>query len=101
VPRLLSAEVRRGDGAASGARGTPRTEGSLAARAAALRRSSGADVAVAVRARPRAGDTAVGVVVVTPAGTHRESRLAFLSGEQGRHRAALAAADILLRRLRG
>jgi nicotinamide-nucleotide amidase len=101
VPRLLSAEVRRGDGAASSAQGNSRTEGSLAARAAALRRSSGADVAVAVRARPRAGDTAVGVVVVTPAGTHRESRLAFLSGEQGRHRAALAAADVLLRRLRG
>jgi hypothetical protein len=39
-------------------------------------------------------------MVVTPAGTHRESRLAFLGDEQGRHRAALAAADILLRRLR-
>lgn len=105
VPRLVSAEVRGGsDGSGSGPpSGGPRTtraEGSLAARTAGLLRSSGADVALAVRARPRAGDTAVSVVVVTPAGTHRESRLAFLSGEQGRHRAALAAADILLRRLR-
>ena len=101
VPRLLSAEVRgAGDGAAAGAVGKPGTGGSLAARAAALRRSRGADVALAVRARLRAADTAVSVVVVTPAGTHRESRLAFLSGEQGRHRAALVAADVLLRRLR-
>src|SRR4029077_2872901 len=72
MPRLISAEVVGGE---RGDRDRPRAEGSLAVRAAALLRSSGADVAVAVRARPRAGDTAVSVVVVTPTGTHRESRL--------------------------
>jgi nicotinamide-nucleotide amidase len=88
LPGLISAEVRA------------EAPGPLDAAARALRSASSADVALVVRARPRAGDTAVSVMVVTPAGTHRESRLAFLGDEQGRHRAALAAADILLRRLR-
>ena len=88
VPGLTSAEVRA------------KVPGTLVEAARAIRAASSADVALVVRARPRAGDTAVSVVVVAPTGTHRESRLAFLGGEQGRHRAALAAADILLRRLR-
>ncbi len=85
---LVSAEVRTA------------VAGTLMDAARELRARSGADVALVVRARPRAGDTAVSSIVITPRGTHRESRLAFLVGEQGRHRAALAAADILLRRLR-
>ena len=85
---LVSAEVRAA------------VAGTLIDAARELRARSGADVALVVRARSRAGDTAVSSIVITPRGTHRESRLAFLVGEQGRHRAALAAADILLRRLR-
>jgi nicotinamide-nucleotide amidase len=88
APRLRSAEVRT----------TLRR--SLVDEARRIRRASTADVALALRARPRTGDMAVSVVVVTPAATHRETRLAFLTGEQGRQRAALAAADVLLRRLR-
>ena len=53
-----------------------------------------------LRVRPRRGDTAVSVVVVTPTGVHRERRLAFLDGANGRSRAALAAAAILLEALR-
>ncbi|HEX7472519.1 MAG TPA: molybdopterin-binding protein [Candidatus Limnocylindrales bacterium] len=88
LPRLTTAEVRT------------TAPGTLVELARAIRRASATDVGLAVRARPRSGDTAVSVAVVTGSGTHRESRLAFLGGEQGRQRAALAAADILLRRLR-
>ena len=88
LPALASAEVRA------------TVPGTLVEAARAIRGSSAAEVSLVVRARPRAGDTAVSVVVITPSGTHRESRLAFLTGEQGRLRAALAAADILLGRLR-
>jgi nicotinamide-nucleotide amidase len=88
LPALVSAEVRA------------TVPGTLVEAGRAIRGSSPADVGLVVQARPRAGDTAVSVVLVTPRGTHRESRLAFLTGEQGRHRAALAAADILLGRLR-
>ncbi len=88
LPGLLSAEVRAA------------LTSTLVDAARALRAAASADVALVVRARLRAGDTAVRAVVVTPNGTHRESRLAFLGGAQGRHRAALAAADILLRRIR-
>jgi nicotinamide-nucleotide amidase len=68
--------------------------------AARARELGGADVGLALRARPRSGDTAVSVVVVTPTGVHRERRLAFLDGANGRSRAALAAAAILLEALR-
>lgn len=88
VPWLTSAEVRNG------------LSGTLVAAAGAIRETGAADVGLAVRARARAGDTAVSVAIVTPSGSHRESRVAFLTGELGRSRAALAAADVLLRRLR-
>jgi nicotinamide-nucleotide amidase len=88
VAWLTSAEARNG------------LSGTLVDAARALRQSSKADVGLAVRARPRAGDTAVSVAIVTATASHRETRVAFLTGEQGRHRAALAAADILLKRLR-
>jgi nicotinamide-nucleotide amidase len=68
--------------------------------AQALRLESGADVALAVRAREQGADTAVSVAVAMPAGVHRERRLAFLGGPMGRSRAALTAAAILLERLR-
>jgi nicotinamide-nucleotide amidase len=69
--------------------------------AASIRERGGADVGVAASARPRGRDTAVSVVVVTPATTHRERRVAFLGGSLGRQRAALAAADVILTTLRG
>jgi len=58
------------------------------------------EVGVAAEARERGGDTAVTVAVVTPAGSHRETRVVFLAGPLGRGRAAIATAAILLRRLR-
>jgi len=60
----------------------------------------GADVGVGVRVRARGDDTAVTVVVVLPDRTHRERRLAFLGGSQGRLRAALVAAHVLLDQVR-
>jgi nicotinamide-nucleotide amidase len=60
-----------------------------------------AEVGICVEARERGGDTAVTVAVVSPDGAHRETRVAFLAGAQGRGRAAIAAAAILLARLGG
>ncbi|HEX3265349.1 MAG TPA: molybdopterin-binding protein [Candidatus Limnocylindrales bacterium] len=68
----------------------------LAARAREL---GGCEAGLAVEARERGGDTAVSVAVTTPAGDHKETRIAFLGGAQGRSRAALAAASILLAQL--
>lgn len=65
-----------------------------------MREIGGAEVGVAVEARERGGDTAVTVAVVTPDGTHRETRIVFLGGSLGRSRAAIATAAILLSRLR-
>lgn len=105
MTHLVAAEVRtwaggHPDADGSGSDGSGREATTLAGRAAALRDATGAQVVLAVRARARTGDTGVGIVVVGPWGTHRESRLAFLAGEQGRSRAALAAADVLLAQLR-
>jgi nicotinamide-nucleotide amidase len=61
----------------------------------------GCAVGLAVRTRERKGDTAVSVAVVTPAGEHLERRMAFLGGRQGRIRAALVGASVLLTTLRG
>jgi nicotinamide-nucleotide amidase len=68
--------------------------------AEAARSTGGATVGAALRLLTRGDDTAVSVAVASPAGVHRERRLVFLGGEIGRIRAALAAADILLRQLR-
>ena len=62
--------------------------------------TGGAEVGLAVRTRDRRGDLAVRIVVVRPDDEHVERRLAFLSGRQGRSRAALHAAAVLLARLR-
>jgi hypothetical protein len=58
------------------------------------------DLGVGVRARPRGGDTAVSVLVLGPDWTHRERRIVFLGGPNGRTRGALAAAHILLNAIR-
>ncbi len=60
----------------------------------------GATVGVGVRARPRGDDTAVSIVVVRPDAVHHERRLVFLGGANGRSRTGLAAAAVLLTRLR-
>jgi nicotinamide-nucleotide amidase len=65
-----------------------------------VRELGGSEVGVAVEGRPRGGDTAVTVAVVTPDGPHRETRVVFLDGAQGRSRAAIAAAAIVVARLR-
>jgi nicotinamide-nucleotide amidase len=59
-----------------------------------------ATIGIGVRVRPRGSDTAVSVVVVGPDWVHRERRMAFLGGSNGRTRAALAAAHILLTTIR-
>jgi nicotinamide-nucleotide amidase len=59
------------------------------------------EVGLAVEARERGGDTAASVAVVRPGGEHKETRVVFLGGAQGRNRAAIAAAAILLSQLRG
>jgi nicotinamide-nucleotide amidase len=60
----------------------------------------GAAVGIAVRARQRGADTGVSVVVVGPDWVHRERRIVFLGGANGRLRSALAAVHILLTSIR-
>ena len=60
----------------------------------------GAGIGIGVRARPRGADTAVAVVAIGPGWVHRERRMVFLGGSNGRSRAALAAAHIALTELR-
>ena len=69
----------------------------LARRAAELGATA---IGVAVRARARRADTSVSVVVIGPGWVHRERRMVFLGGENGRLRAGLAAASILLGAIR-
>jgi nicotinamide mononucleotide (NMN) deamidase PncC len=73
--------------------------GGLESLAEAVREAAGCEVGVAVRASARGDDTAVSVVVASPHRVHRERRLAFLGGSQGRSRAALTAAAVLLAEL--
>ena len=72
----------------------------LPAFARRARELGGSEVGLAVRTRPRTGDTAVSIAVVTPTGERRVSRVVFLTGPMGRSRAALAAAAVLLEVLR-
>ena len=72
----------------------------LVAYARRARELGGSEVGIAVRARPRQGDTAVAIAVVTPGGERRLSRVVFLTGGQGRSRAALSAAAALFETLR-
>jgi nicotinamide-nucleotide amidase len=69
--------------------------------AEAARADAGCDVGLALRVRPRRGDTVVTVAIAGAGPRRAERRLAFLGGPQGRGRAALAAAAILLERLGG
>lgn len=65
------------------------------------RELGGADVGVAVRARPRTGDTAVSIAVSTPSGERQVRRVVFLTGPLGRSRSALAVAAFVLETLSG
>ena len=66
-----------------------------------VRSTAGADVGLAIRAGTSGTDTPVTVAVVSPAGNHAETRLAFQRGRQGADRAALNGAAVLLAYLRG
>jgi nicotinamide-nucleotide amidase len=87
-----------GDGAGDAA--TPGPTNGLEALARNGRQVGGSDVGLGIRVRARGDDSAVTVVVVLPDRVHRERRIAFLGGAQGRLRAGLAAAHILLVQLR-
>lgn len=64
------------------------------------RELGGCEVGLAVEADVHGSDLAASIVVVDPAGAHRERRIVFLGGSLGRTRAAIAAATSLLARLR-
>ena len=68
-----------------------RAHGDLRHYASRVREMSGVDIGLAVRARERDGDTAVTICVASESGVTRRTRTAFLGGEDGRRRAALAA----------
>ena len=65
-----------------------------------VREMSGADIGLAVHARDAGDDTAVEVAIASAVGTVTAQRTAFLTGEQGRRRAALAACAVLWEQLR-
>lgn len=56
-----------------------------------VREMSGADIGLAVSAREKDGDMEVEVAIASAEGTETSQREVFLTGEQGRRRAALAA----------
>jgi nicotinamide-nucleotide amidase len=85
-------------GTATGeAHGSPDGLEHLARRAAELGETP---IGIGVRVRARGDDTAVSVVVIGPDWVQRERRMVFLGGANGRIRAALAAAHILLTAIR-
>jgi nicotinamide-nucleotide amidase len=75
-------------------------DGSAEDDAQRVREAAASDVGLGLRIADRGDDTAVSVAVAAADGVHRERRLAFLGGGQGRHRAGLAAAHVLLTQLR-
>jgi hypothetical protein len=66
-----------------------------------VRELGASEVGLAVEGVTRGGDLAASVAIVDPDGDHRERRIVFLNGPLGRSRVAVAAAAILLARLRG
>jgi nicotinamide-nucleotide amidase len=71
----------------------------LATYARRVREMAGVEIGLAVRARERAADMAVTIATDIEGVVTRTTRTAFLTGDQGRRRAALAAAAELWRRL--
>ncbi|CAN5626851.1 CinA family nicotinamide mononucleotide deamidase-related protein [soil metagenome] len=76
------------------------TADALGREAERVRALAGADVGLAVHAVTQRDDTRVRVAISTEAGTDFEERTAFLTGPEGRRRAAIAACGVLWRRLR-
>ncbi len=70
------------------------------AEAERVRAQAGTDVGLAIRGTPARGEMRVDIGIATPAGTHRDRKLALLRGSQGADRAAIAAAAVLLAHLR-
>jgi hypothetical protein len=70
------------------------------AEARAVRETGSSDVGLAAMVRPRGADTLVSIGIVTPRDATRSRSLGFLGGEQGRLRAAVAAAARLAETLR-
>lgn len=68
--------------------------------AARVRELGACEVGLAVRALRHGSDLAASVAIVDPDGEHSERRVVFLDGPLGRTRVAVAAAAILLARLR-
>ncbi len=66
-----------------------------------VRAVAGTEIGIAVRARERRGDTGVTIATDIDGRVQRVTRTVFLAGEQGRRRAALAAASELWHRLDG
>lgn len=95
VPWLAIDESIAPDGPAAG----PDEVATDLAHARRAMTAGGADVGLVVRTHDRRGDLAVRIVVVSGEDEHVERRLAFLSGRQGRSRAALHAAAVLRARL--
>jgi len=63
--------------------------------AEAVRHLSGSDIGLALYARETRGDTHVRVAIATADALVEEQRIAFLGGDDGRRRAALAACSVL------
>jgi nicotinamide-nucleotide amidase len=76
------------------------TDDALGRVAADVRVAGASDVAIALAIAERGSDTAVAIAVATTTTTRVERRVAFLGGDQGRSRAALLAAAVLLEALR-
>ncbi|MDQ3553898.1 MAG: molybdopterin-binding protein [Chloroflexota bacterium] len=66
-----------------------------------VRAVASSDVGLALRARERRGDTAVSVAIAVGGRLAQRTRTAFLSGSEGRRRAALTACAELWRELEG
>ncbi len=60
-----------------------------------VREVAESDVGIALYARETRGDTHVRVAIATADANYEEKRIAFLAGEDGRRRAALAACSVL------
>lgn len=71
----------------------------LAGLAGRARQSAGADLGLAVRARPQDGDTAVEIAIADGTGVTALAEVVFMGGGEGRRRAALAACAALWRHL--
>lgn len=67
----------------------------LGDQAARAREQAGADIGLAIHAEEHHGDTRVRIALATVDGVDVAERIAFLTGEEGRRRAALAACAVL------